>query len=94
ADVNSPDAWRFCHAKVRVFAAGAGASAKKKRLLLAKGKAKIAGGKKGNAKLKLTKQGRRALKGKRRVKVRVELKTLEQIGTVKAKRVLLLPKKR
>jgi hypothetical protein len=94
ADVSSPDSWRFCHATVRVFAAGAGASAKKKRLLLAKGKAKIAGGKKGNAKLKLTKQGRRALKGKRRVKVRVELKTLEQIGTVKAKRVLLLPEKR
>lgn len=94
ADINSPDSWVACHATVEVFANGAGASAKKKKgLLLAKGKAKIAGGKKGNAKLKLTKKGRRALRGKGRVKVRVELKTLEQTGTVKAKRVLLLPKR-
>lgn len=90
AKVLSPDSWRFCHATVRVFGAGAGASAKKKKkgVLLAKGKAKVAGGKKGNAKLKLTKAGKRALRGKGKLKVRVELSTTEQVGTVKAKRVL------
>ena len=46
-------------------------------------------GKKAKAKLKLTKAGRKALRGKRRVKVKVQLTTKEQTGKVKAKRVLL-----
>jgi hypothetical protein len=92
ATVDSPDAWAFCHATVTVLPrGGAGKSAKKKKgKALARGKVTVKNGKKRKAKLKLTKAGRRALRGKRRVKVRVQLTTKEQKGTVKAKRVLLL----
>lgn len=88
ARIDSPDDWRACHANVRVFGKVAGASAKGKRRLLANGKAKLAGGKRGVVKLKLTKNGRKALRSKRRAKVQVVLKTREQVGKVTAKRVL------
>ena len=91
ATVDSPDNWALCHATIEVFAAGAGSSAKKKGKALARGKVKVKNGAKRKAKLKLTKAGRRALRGKSRAKVRVQLTTTEQTGTVKAKRVLLLP---
>ena len=87
AKVKCPDGWEVCHATVKVFAGGAGASGKKKGKPVAKGKAKIKGGKSGRVKLKLTKRGR-AMHGKR-AKVRVELGTKEQLGVVKGKRVLL-----
>jgi Acetyl xylan esterase (AXE1) len=93
ATVDSPDAWAFCHATVTVLSRGGkgGKSAKKKKgKALARGKVTVKNGKKAKAKLKLTKAGRRALRGKRRAKVRVELTTKEQTGKVKAKRVLLL----
>ena len=91
ATVDSPNKWVLCHATVEVFAGGAGSSAKKKGKALARGKVKVKNGKKRKAKLRLTKAGRRALRGKNRVKVKVHLTTKEQTGTVKAKRVLLLP---
>ena len=91
ATVDSPDNWALCHATIEVLAAGAGSSAKKKGKVLARGKVKVKNGKKAKAKLKLTKAGRRALRGRNRAKVRVNLTTTEQSGTVKSKRVLLLP---
>jgi Acetyl xylan esterase (AXE1) len=91
ATVDSPDSWVLCHATIKVFAAGAGSSAKKKGKALAQGKVKLKNGKKGKAKLRLTKAGRKATRGRGRIKVRVKLTTKEQTGTVKAKRVLLLP---
>ena len=91
ATVNSPDSWAFCHATIEVFGGGAGSSAKKKGKVLARGKVKVKNGKKRKAKLKLTKAGRKALRGKRKAKVRVQLTTKEQTGKVKAKRVLLPP---
>jgi hypothetical protein len=91
APVDSPNSWVFCHATIEVFGGGAGSSAKKKGKMLARGKVKVKNGKKRKAKLKLTKAGRKALRGKRTAKVRVQLTTKEQTGKVKAKRVLLLP---
>ena len=58
---------------------------------MARGKVKVKNGGKRKLKLKLTKAGRKALRGERKAKVRVQLTTKEQTGTVKAKRVLLLP---
>jgi hypothetical protein len=91
APLEAPDRWLQCHATVKVLAAGGKSSAKKKKgAVLARGKAKIKGGKRGRAKLKLTPLGRRVLKGRKRAKVRVQVTTLEQEGVVKAKRVLKL----
>ncbi|MBM3666903.1 MAG: hypothetical protein FJW90_05390 [Actinobacteria bacterium] len=61
---------------------------------IARGKAKIAGGKRGTVKLRPTKRAKRALKGKRQVKVSVVLTTAEQVGEVKAKRTLRLPRRK
>ncbi len=92
--VGSPDAWDSCHATIRVLAGGgAVASAKKKRLLIARGKATIAGGATRAVKLKLTRKARKRLIGKRRkLNARVLIRTIEQSGAVQGKRALLLPK--
>jgi hypothetical protein len=88
--VDSPAAWDACHATVRLLAPkGAIASGGKvRRVVIAKNKvpAAIAGGKRGVVKLKLTKKARKALRGKKGLKVQVQLSTAEQDGTLVANR--------
>jgi predicted acyl esterase len=95
--IASPGNWEACHATIKILGAGNGdlaAGSKKKKgrvYVLARGKAKIKGGKTGTVHLSLTKKGRNKLAGRKgKLNVTVVVKTKEQKGKVKRKRTLVV----